>query len=746
MQDVISRESEITLYPTETDYELKLETELGNVVYEDDGIILFPEDGIGLENSGSDTDGVILLERSITHLGNITLEDGTGVVLHENGDTLASEDEYDESKAKLVYEFLHPNDANIELEDETTCIILLENGDSLIREEAEDIYNNWYNLGLEESTLTSDADYVADNSVTSILRLEENAYNDTVLMEFGIATAMIRSEIASNDFASAFQGFQVPGTGVVQLTSGEDYELLTEGGNRFVAEHGTTYRAFATESGNKYTLEHNSQGLGSFVIEPGGDPIAFLRAQYTRDSEVSGTGTVFDSDLSSLIILESADGALEMEQDTDDAVLLIGETTNDRIFEPIALEGTGAVLLEDFSGQVLTEDEFRLVQEEGDDGNLALEETQDTTSRRLVYHEIKNLIVDEEAIELEEETLMKIEDNELDNIVREDFTISEFVPNMAYEYDGTKHEGFLQTEDGDTVTFEDDVTAYLELENGWNIFHGGTIDTSPGSWVLEDKIESHIILDGLDDGSWVEGDALLDEDENVLLLEAFEILGGKIFLEDTYEQEAARGESGGQIYLEDQDGSIISEDYSAVFLQGEGGTIKAEFCDADLSANAQFFNDGGRFYHFNLNGYTRNDQSLSQPERDNVVGNDIVYEDETRILNEDGETTQDDNIILLEWGDSIIQEDDSSGGYILDEDGGYVVIEDALQTEEGIAFEKNDIVVLEDIFDNYKLLNFEETQFRVDTISNNTFLKVSSGETPHQILKSPILLERAEIV
>ena len=52
----------------------------------------------------------------------------------------------------------------------------------------------------------------------------------------------------------------------------------------------------------------------------------------------------------------------------------------------------------------------------------------------------------------------------------------------------------------------------------------------------------------------------------------------------------------------------------------------------------------------------------------------------------------------------------------------------------------------EDIFDNYKLLNFEETQFRVDTISNNTFLKVSSGETPHQILKSPILLERAEIV
>ena len=47
----------------------------------------------------------------------------------------------------------------------------------------------------------------------------------------------------------------------------------------------------------------------------------------------------------------------------------------------------------------------------------------------------------EEPIELEEETLMKIEDNELDNIVREDFTISEFLPNMGYEYDGTKHEG-----------------------------------------------------------------------------------------------------------------------------------------------------------------------------------------------------------------------------------------------------------------------------------------------------------------
>ena len=123
-----------------------------------------------------------------------------------------------------------------------------------------------------------------------------------------------------------------------------------------------------------------------------------------------------------------------------------------------------------------------------------------------------------------------------------------------------------------------------------------------------------------------------------------------------------------------------------------------------------------------------------------------MYEDETRILNEDGETSQDDNVILLEWGDSIIQEDDSSGGQILDEDGGYVVVEEALQTEEGIAFEKNDIVVLEDIFDNYKLLNFEETRFRVDTISNNTFLKVSSGETPHQITNSPIFLERADIV
>ena len=424
-----------------------------------------------------------------------------------------------------------------------------------------------------------------------------------------------------------------------------------------------------------------------------------------------------------MIVLESADGVLEMEQDTDDAILLIVENTNDRIFDPIVLE--------DYSG------------------NLALEETQDTTSRRLVYHDIKNLLVDEEAIELEEETLMKIEDNELDNIVREDFTISEFVPNMAYEYDGTKHEGFLQTEDGDTVTFEDDITAYLELENGWNVIHGGTIDTSPGSWVLEDKIESHILLDGLEDGSWVEGDAIFygDEDENnAVLLEAFEILGGKIFLEDTAPHEAARGESGGQIYLEDLDGSIISEDYSAVFLQGEGGTIKLELCDTEVSANTEFFNDDGRFYHFNLNGYTREGKSLSQPGRDNVVGNDIVYEDETRILNEDGETTQDDNVILLEWGDSIIQEDDSNGGYILDQDGGYVVVEDALQTEEGIAFEKNDIVVLEDIFDNYKLLNFEETQFRVDTISNNTFLKVSSGETPHQILNSPIFLERAEIV
>ena len=84
--------------------------------------------------------------------------------------------------------------------------------------------------------------------------------------------------------------------------------------------------------------------------------------------------------------------------------------------------------------------------------------------------------------------------------------------------------------EGDTVTFEDDVTAYLELENGWNVFHGGTIDSSPGSWVLEDKIESHILLDGLAGDSYIhlendDEDRVQSEDATFVIVAAVIIAG-----------------------------------------------------------------------------------------------------------------------------------------------------------------------------------------------------------------------------
>lgn len=97
----------------------------------------------------------------------------------------------------------------------------------------------------------------------------------------------------------------------------------------------------------------------------------------------------------------------------------------------------------------------------------------------------------------------------------------------------------------------------------------------------------------------------------------------------------------------------------------------------------------------------------------NRHGNNINYEDEYRIYVEDGETTVDDNIILLE--------DDTK-----------------------LSYEQNDTLLLEDNFDSQFLLRDGE-RFIVKNIANNTSMTLSSTETTHTpYTNATFFIERTE--
>ena len=130
-------------------------------------------------------------------------------------------------------------------------------------------------------------------------------------------------------------------------------------------------------------------------------------------------------------------------------------------------------------------------------------------------------------------------------------------------------------------------------------------------------------------------------------------------------------------------------------------------------------NNIGRGNFFVINGFTSTAGGLAgqitPEELGERLGNDVVYEDGTLILFEDGETTQDPNAIILE--------DDSTY----------------------LTFEENDSILIEsDVGYENKLLNFEPTKFRIEYIANSTFMKFSN-ET-HLFNDMPIRVNHLEQV
>ena len=122
-----------------------------------------------------------------------------------------------------------------------------------------------------------------------------------------------------------------------------------------------------------------------------------------------------------------------------------------------------------------------------------------------------------------------------------------------------------------------------------------------------------------------------------------------------------------------------------------------------VELNTTDCNNIGRGNFFVINGFTSTAGGLAgqitQEELGERLGNDIVNEDGTNILFEDGETTQDSNAII---GEAPYEED-----------------------EFFLTLEENSVMVLEDLHHNYKVLNLDAEKYRVDSIANNTFMKLN---------------------
>ena len=172
---------------------------------------------------------------------------------------------------------------------------------------------------------------------------------------------------------------------------------------------------------------------------------------------------------------------------------------------------------------------------------------------------------------------------------------------------------------------------------------------------------------------------------------------GNISLEDGYH---VLNEDGDKTKRDVTD--LTSRNYKLEYgVYTQSSTIGDDrFMKCELNASDPTFNNIGRGYQFVINGFTSTLDGttagqINLEELGERLGNDVVYEDGTLILFEDGETTQDPNAIMLE--------DDSTY----------------------LTFEENASMVLEDLDHNYKILNLEAEKYRVDSIANNTFMKLS---------------------
>ena len=546
----------------------------------------------------------------------------------------------------------------------------------------------------------------------------------------------------------------------------------------------------------------------SDILVEEGESIRFISASYLRQNDAIGTNTKFESDFSSVIVLEAETGVVLLEEGTSQDNLICQENSDDKIFEPIQIEESGSLI-----------------------GNLAAEDDFQKDTARLVLNDLHDLILEEEAIALEEEDHILQEDFTtgdaikslltedgdnlvlqhadhnlateeiigLDNFVQEDRTIDSFTPLLGLEPDNLSGNGGTMDDQGQippNIVLEDGTN---KTENLCIVMEDTIINSAGGRIGYEDtdgNEESHVLLE--DDTG---GKVVTEDFFRVIELGEFVVQEGdgvsKIVQEEFYYKQWSEGQiqqtgttvtiasgrlphgihEGGQLRyanglhtritsmgslneeFEVENSATVSTAQNYRILYGVDDTAynKEVFVSLELNTlSSSGANDAGRQYQFTPDGIVGHEDldgfgtfTLTPFQLDQRHGNDIVYEDGERILHEDGELTQDENVILLEVNDVLILEDSTNENHnsLLLETGGEIFLEETNQDSEfKLSMESNDVVMLENPVSSFdfRLLNMDGARFRIGLISNSTFMTVDSTETFFERPDSPIIIERAE--
>ena len=222
----------------------------------------------------------------------------------------------------------------------------------------------------------------------------EHTYGRLTEEDFGrLATERARliNEMnwATVESDGAVSNYSYEARGELRLTGGEEYELVAESGDKFVTESvetTTSIQPLLTEAGD-YLVQESDQSsriIGEFSADI--DQTAkILSADYGRKNEAIGTNTFFEIDFAAPLVLEDGYN-VTLENSTPQNYIIVLENSNDRIYDGILLE-------DDTYGKVISEEEIQFETE------------------RLVFHDILDLVTEEDNILSEE----------LDNILQEDY-------------------------------------------------------------------------------------------------------------------------------------------------------------------------------------------------------------------------------------------------------------------------------------------------------------------------------------
>ena len=602
--------------------------------------------------------------------------------------------------------------------------------------------------------------------------------------------------------------FTVQGTGVVNSTGAELFELLTEDGNKYRTESTGELFELATEDGRPYLLEQSYLSNQKFVTQESADTSRgsnLILEQYVRQAVVNGTGTDFDNDFNAPIVLEDDNDILvdevfghrfikegndsiglasqssdfttsyiTLEEGTTDGDLILSESDDDRVYLPLQLEDTTGP------------------------GNLELEVSVRSANRRLLNNDPLDLIIEGEGIAVETDDRILMEDfnnvgqdpflaengdnfvleHTADNLATEGFTgnehlvydvqIGDFTPNIALEGDNTADSIVLEeftpsgigivflTENGDRLQDEKKEKFFLDENSFTSSFSEAQI-TFVNNNRTGYSVPKNLIVESGDNFIAEDGSNFETENaEEPPITSEMEITTGFEFPHGAHENARVTLSNGETATITEKlTNTRFNVDFGAILLEEQTGNSSDYLID-------EFFEDkiirelgDSTPQNYRLE-YGRHDQNSSKNDASRTLKTEIGTTDTNNAGREyqfllDGIKTSNGTSPTIEelseiHGDNVVYE---TGEGILMEDGEIGTQDPNAILQEGseteyITLEENESILLEGTID-YKLLNFEEQKFRIEYIANNTFLKTSQ-EIYYDFTDAPIRVNHLEPV